>query len=78
MIEEKTASANCSEDEVWCPPGMSASAFKNEIIERVLGRDWYCEDPMGPTQVNLYAMEYIRVILENPIVRAAMWLARRL
>lgn len=41
---------------------LTAQEAFNELIDHLLGEDWYCTDPLGPTQVNAIVVDTIKRI----------------
>lgn len=43
------------------PEGISDSEFRKEIIDYLLGKDWYVEDPISKNQINVVALYEIQL-----------------
>lgn len=43
------------------PEGISDSEFRKEIIDYLLGKDWYVADPISQNQINAIALYEIQL-----------------
>ena len=56
---------------------MSHYLFTSDVIDWLLWRGWYVVDPLGYEQVLRVAHDDIERLPQHPLVRLALWIARR-
>lgn len=62
QIRERLLSLCKEEGRDTCPPSLDANVALNELVDHLLGKDWYVVDPIHAEQVNF---EIVKAIEEK-------------